>query len=79
MRLLELNSHGNFSLTEFVGDDIPRYAILSHTWCADSDGVTFRDLVESTGSGKAGYDKLWLCGKRAKDDLRYFWVDTCCI
>jgi tetratricopeptide (TPR) repeat protein len=80
MRLLELNSYGNFSLIDFVEDDMPRYAILSHTWGLDGDEVTFKDLMESTGSSKAGYDKLRFCGEQAKkDDLRYFWVDTCCI
>jgi tetratricopeptide (TPR) repeat protein len=80
MRLLELNSYGNFSLIDFVEDDMPRYAILSHTWGPDGDEVTFKDLMESTGNSKAGYDKLRFCGEQAKkDDLRYFWVDTCCI
>jgi hypothetical protein len=31
MRLLEYNSNGTFSLIEFVGSDVPPYAILSHT------------------------------------------------
>jgi len=81
MRLLELNGEANFfSLVEFVGCDIPCYAILSHTWGADGDEVTFNDLVESTGRSKAGYRKLRFCGEQAKrDGLRYFWVDTCCI
>ena len=30
--------------------------------------------------GKPGYDKIRLCGEQAiRDDLIYFWVDTCCI
>src|SRR2546421_11180354 len=80
MRLLKLNDGGEFSLTEFVGDNIPRYAILSHTWGADGDEVTFKDLMKGTGEGKAGYQKIRFCGKQAAaDDLQYFWVDTCCI
>jgi hypothetical protein len=80
MRLLECNSRGTFSLTEFVGIDIPRYAILSHTWGPDGDEVTFKDLAEGTGSIKAGYNKIRFCGEQAKNDgIRYFWVDTCCI
>jgi hypothetical protein len=32
MRLLQYNKDGEFSLTEdFVGGEIPKYAILSHT------------------------------------------------
>jgi hypothetical protein len=78
MRLLERNNNGEFSLTEDFGDEIPRYAILSHTWGAEE--VTFRDLMDGTGKCKAGYGKIRFCGERAKcDSLQYFWVDTCCI
>jgi hypothetical protein len=80
MRLLKLNDDGEFGLTEFVGDNIPRYAILSHTWGADGDEVTFKDLMKGTGKGKAGYRKIRFCGKQAAaDGLQFFWVDTCCI
>ena len=80
MRLLELKGHGKFSLTEFLGDNIPPYAILSHTWGADGEEVTFKDLVDRTGKSKAGYTKIQFCGKQAAcDGLQYFWMDTCCI
>jgi len=81
MRLLERNNASDFSLTkDFVGDDIPRYAILSHTWGADTEEVTFEDLMDGTGAGKPGYDKIRFCGEQARrDGLQYFWVDTCCI
>jgi hypothetical protein len=81
MRLLERNSVGELSLTkDFVGDNIPEYAILSHTWGADTEEVTFKDLMESTGKDKSGYKKICFCGEQARrDGLQYFWVDTCCI
>ena len=81
MRLLERNDHGKLSLTkDFGDDDIPRYAILSHTWGPDTEEVTFEDLRDSTGKNKAGYDKIRFCGQQAKHDgLQFFWVDTCCI
>jgi hypothetical protein len=80
MHLLELKYHGEFRLAEFVGDNIPPYAILSHTWGADGEEVTFKDLVDRTGKNKAGYAKVQFCGKQAANDgLQYFWVDTCCI
>jgi hypothetical protein len=48
MRFLEGNGDGDFSLTkDFVGDNIPEYAILSHTWGADTEEVTYRDLMEN--------------------------------
>jgi hypothetical protein len=80
MRLLQLEHNGKFSLTEYVGKDVPPYAILSHTWGADDEEVTFRDLREGTGQNKPGYIKLTFCAKRAAHDgLQFFWVDTCCI
>jgi hypothetical protein len=67
-------------LVEFIGRYIPPYAILSHTWEADHEEVTFRDLIEGTGKNKAGYCKLTLCAKQAAHDgLQFFWADTCCI
>jgi len=78
MRLLESNNDGGFILTKEFGDDVPQYAILSHTWGAEE--VTFRDMMDNTIKSKAGYDKIRFCGEQARSDgLKYFWVDTCCI
>src|ERR1700760_4524778 len=80
MRLLKCSDGGEFSLTYNFVDKAPDYAILSHTWGKDTDEVTLQDLVDGTGKGKIGYDKIRLCGEQArKDGLRYIWVDTCCI
>jgi hypothetical protein len=81
MRLLQCNTDGEFSLTkDFVGGEIPKYAILSHTWGAVTEEVTYRDLIDGTGKNKVGYKKIRFCGEQARDDsLQYFWVDTCCI
>jgi hypothetical protein len=78
MRLLRRKSSDDFELATFNTDDLPPYAILSHTW---TDGeVTYDELVAGTGKNKAGYDKISFCGERATaDNLQYFWVDTCCI
>ncbi|KAL1844650.1 hypothetical protein VTK73DRAFT_2097 [Phialemonium thermophilum] len=80
MRLLE-HRDGQFQLNIYNRvSDLPPYAILSHTWGPDTEEVSFRDLVEHTGTHKAGYRKLTFCAEQAKrDGLRYFWVDTCCI
>jgi hypothetical protein len=79
IRLLRYNDDGNFILTTFFADTIPKeYAILSHTWGAEE--VTFKDLRDGTGIKKAGYEKIRFCGEQARrDGLQYFWVDTCCI
>ncbi|KAN0067119.1 HET domain containing protein [Elaphomyces granulatus] len=84
MRLLKLNNIGKLSLTKdllLVNDNIPRYAILSHTWRADAEEeVSFKDMMDGTAKSKPGYRKLRFCRKRARrDGLQYFWIDTCCI
>jgi hypothetical protein len=81
MRLLRWGEHGQLTLTKDLGNDVPPYAILSHTWLPDDDQeVTFEDLVGGKGMDKPGYEKLRFCGNRAAaDQLEYFWVDTCCI
>jgi hypothetical protein len=80
MRLLERNSDGKFSLTKNFSNHIPNYAILSHTWGADTEEVNYRDLIDGTGERKDGYRKIRFCGEQAsRDGLQYFWVDTCCI
>jgi hypothetical protein len=78
MRLLEINSQGEFSLTYFISRYRTPYAILSHTWGAEE--VTFQDLRNGLGKIESGYNKILFCGEQARlDGLQYFWVDTCCI
>ncbi|KAL2075931.1 hypothetical protein VTL71DRAFT_874 [Oculimacula yallundae] len=79
MRLLSYSDNGEIILTEFFGDKIPAdYAILSHTW--EEHEVSFSDMLNGSGTMKAGYRKIGLCGEQARrDGLEYFWVDTCCI
>jgi Heterokaryon incompatibility protein (HET) len=84
MRLLKCDNTctGEFSLTNnLVSDDaIPRYAILSHTWGTDAEEVSFKDMIDGTGTSKPGYHKIQFCGEQAgRDKLQYFWIDTCCI
>ncbi|KAN0072347.1 HET domain containing protein [Elaphomyces granulatus] len=80
MRLLRHDNTGEFSLTEDIldSDNIPRYAILSHTWGAQE--ISFKDMMDGADKTKPGYDKIRFCGEQAKrDGLQHFWVDTCCI
>jgi hypothetical protein len=80
MRLLQVDENGEFSLTDDLIDDIPPYAILSHTWADDHEEVNFRDLTTGPRKTKSGYKKLRFCAERAGyDGLQHFWVDTCCI
>jgi len=80
MRLLKFESHDSFSITRDLLDELPPYAILSHTWEADEEEATFQDIVKGSGKDKAGYRKIRFCGQQAtRDGLHYFWVDSCCI
>jgi len=80
MRLLERGKDGIMTMTrDLFGDNIPPYAILSHTWGSDTEEVSFKDWMDGTGS-KLGYDKIRFCGEQAeRAGLQFFWVDTCCI
>lgn len=81
MRLLKRRNAHDYRLTDkLIDDDVPRYAILSHTWGLDSEEVTFEDLVQGSGETKtkAGYGKIEFCGEQAaRGHLQYFWVDSC--
>jgi hypothetical protein len=80
MRLLQVDENGEFSLTDDLINNIPPYAILSHTWGKDYEEVTFKDLTKGPRKTKPGYKKLRFCAQQAAaDGLQHFWVDTCCI
>lgn len=70
-----------YDLEEFHGN-IPKYAILSHTWGPSSEEVLFHEMQNSLSDIriKKGFRKIGLCAEQAKrDKLQYCWVDTCCI
>ena len=78
MRLLSLSQRGDLAWEEFSQDEIPSYAILSHTW--GTEEITFVELINGHARRKAGFRKVIFCGEQAaRDNLKYFWVDTCCI
>lgn len=76
MRLLNAKT---LALESFHGDNVPSYAILSHTW--GDEEVSLQDLE----SGKfriegEGFLKIrWTCQQALDDTFTYCWVDTCCI
>ncbi|KAK4246325.1 heterokaryon incompatibility protein-domain-containing protein [Corynascus novoguineensis] len=82
MRLLKTTASAIPRVREFVGSQIPPYAILSHTW--DQDEVTLQQLLTANLSElqtKAGFQKIQqTCAlTRTRDGFEYAWVDTCCI
>jgi hypothetical protein len=77
MRLIHCNS---LQFEEFFNKNIPRYAILSHTW--GNEEVSFAEftLYPAVPIIKQGIQKiLFTCEQALRDELEYAWVDTCCI
>jgi Heterokaryon incompatibility protein (HET) len=75
MRLLNTNT-GQFE--EFMGQNVPEYAILSHTW--EDEEVSFKDMSSPGYKSKKGFAKISMtCQLAAAAGIRYAWVDTCCI
>lgn len=82
MRLIDVNSFdertGEPQLKEFIGSEIPRYAILSHTW--GDDEVLFSDIVNKTARQRKAFSKLLNMAWHAKRKrANWVWIDTCCI
>jgi hypothetical protein len=75
MDLLTLDDGGTLSLQRFRKDNIPPYAILSHTWGqGDDEEVMYNDIKVGVDGNKPGYRKLLFCGEQAKHDgLNHFW------
>ncbi|KAF2184942.1 HET-domain-containing protein [Zopfia rhizophila CBS 207.26] len=82
MRLLNVNT---LELKLFAGNQIPAYAILSHTW--DEEEITFEDIAnESIASEsaaarcKSGFSKIkGTCERAAYHGYQWVWIDSCCI
>ena len=65
-------------LEDFIGGQIPPYAILSHRW--QDEEVLFQDIQTGQGFTKLGYMKIKGCCVQAQQDgIEYVWIDTCCI
>jgi hypothetical protein len=76
MRLIN-TSTGHFK--EFLRGNIPKYAILSHTWEEEGE-VSFTAMSDPSPKYKKGRKKIEkTCEMTSKAGLSYAWVDTCCI
>jgi len=74
MRLLNTTT---WKLKEFIGDNnVPRYAILSHTW--EDDEVTYQDIISWVFKRrKVGYTKIkYCCAQAIENGLEWIWIDT---
>ncbi|KAK0620913.1 heterokaryon incompatibility protein-domain-containing protein [Immersiella caudata] len=76
MRLLNTKT---LELHEFLDNEIPQYAILSHTW--EREEVLFQDMTTiGRAKGKYGFRKLQgACRLAHSQSFEYIWIDTCCI
>jgi hypothetical protein len=75
MRLLNT---GNFEVKLFGEDQVPPYAILSHTW--NEEEVTLQDMEGTDAANKKGYEKIkGCCSIASANGFEYVWIDTCCI
>jgi hypothetical protein len=76
MRLINTTT---VTLEFFMGNNVPEYAILSHTW--GSEEITFQDMANlKKVDNRKGYTKiLKACAVARRDRWKYIWVDTCCI
>ncbi|KAI0173833.1 heterokaryon incompatibility protein-domain-containing protein [Pestalotiopsis sp. NC0098] len=75
MRLIDCHTR---RMVEFTGEDIPPYAILSHTW--GKKEVTYKDFGTKEVTSWAGWQKIRrTCKAALSEGIQYAWVDTCCI
>ena len=79
MRLLRTKDLG---FEEFLGEEVPKYAILSHTW--EQEEISYQEMNKSREDEsirlRLGYKKiLYFCTHAAIAEIEYGWVDTCCI
>ncbi|KAF9889966.1 hypothetical protein FE257_006840 [Aspergillus nanangensis] len=76
MRLLNTVT---LKLEDITPNNIPPYAILSHTW--GENEVIFEDFQRRTAESKPAWSqKIEKCCQQAlRAGLEYTWIDTCCI
>ncbi|KAI0483603.1 heterokaryon incompatibility protein-domain-containing protein [Xylaria cf. heliscus] len=75
MRLIHIPT---MVIREYQGEEVPPYAILSHTW--NEEEVSFGDFQGGKGPSLKGYKKIrGCCEQAASDGLDAVWIDTCCI
>ncbi|KAL5385399.1 hypothetical protein DPSP01_004856 [Paraphaeosphaeria sporulosa] len=75
MRLIDVRD-GSFK--EFIGSQIPEYAILSHTW--EDEEVSYKDVIDNVHKRKKSFAKIEAtCAIAASQGIGWAWVDTCCI
>lgn len=78
MRLINTTTR---ELSEFYGDAVPSYAILSHLW-VEGQEISFREFTDLSPSAttRSGFHKIQnACEIALKDGIEWIWIDTNCI
>lgn len=72
MRLLNTDI---LELRDFVGDEIPPYIILSHTW--QPDEAVYKDFLSGDWKSKASFKKIsGFCSLANSNGYTWCWIDT---
>ncbi|KAI0459178.1 heterokaryon incompatibility protein-domain-containing protein [Xylaria acuta] len=78
MRLIHIPT---ILICEYQGEEIPPYAILSHTW--NEEEASFSDFQDGKGPSMQGYQNILGCCRQAASDsldaVVSWWIYTCCI
>ncbi|KAK0725989.1 hypothetical protein B0H67DRAFT_632916 [Lasiosphaeris hirsuta] len=72
------------TLHNFLGADVPIYAILSHTWGSQEEEITFQDWLYAQRQNPPRWGWIYdeeesACQRARKDGFSWIWVDTNCI
>ena len=75
MRLINTTT---MKIEDFMGVQMPSYAIPSHTW--GEGEVTFQHFANlGTAALERGFAKIeHTCRQARQNGIDYAWVDTCC-
>ncbi len=72
LRLLQRKPDGEIVFREPTSDNVPAYAILSHTWGKKEEEVILQDMEVGADMtkvvSKAGWKKIEFCAKQAATD-----------
>ncbi len=76
---MKLLSTETWEISDFISDEVDKYAILSHTW-SSAEEVSFQQWesrASSSISHLGGYSKIKSFGEQAATaGYKWIWVDT---
>ena len=80
MRFITIEWQKHLNLIKYDENEIFRYVILSHTWKAKNEKITYKNFTKNINWKKIDWQKIEFCKKQIViDNLQYFWINICCI